>query len=702
MIHASVRQVAVRKRVLGMFFFVIIATIALIGRLAWIQIVMADELYDQAWEQWNRSIPTRSPRGCIYDRFGRLLAGSTTVETVVAIPPRVEDPGEAARLLSPVLEMDAGRLYELLTIQRSAIYLKRKVEPEVSQAVRDLELEGIIFTTEGKRYYPGGSLTAQVLGFVGMDQGWGGVEILYEDYLKGREGRLLFPSDALGRQIPHEIRRFVPPKEGMDVYLTIDETIQYIVERELARAMIEFMPKQAMVIAADPRSGAILAAAAYPTYDPARYADFSPETWVLAPVTSSFEPGSTFKLTTLAAAIEEGLYNENEFFHCTGHATVAGQSIGCWTAGRGHGSISYIEAVQSSCNPAFINLGQRLGKEKLFEYIHAFGYGQKSGIDYPGESAGLVFDLSAVGSLELATSAFGQGISVTPLQQLMAVSAMANGGYLLKPYLVEKIMDLEGNVVYRGEPEQIRQVISAETSARVTALMESVVTGGSGANALVEGYRFAGKTGTAEQVGPDGTYLGGQYIVSYIGFAPVEDPQIIMYVAVDSASRGIQWGSQISAPVYRRIMEDVLTYMQISPSDRSTLPPAAMVDVPDLYGMTVDEAAERLDTAGLLLRLVGDGNYIVNQTPKAGAVVPRLTQIVIYMGETGGSAEGAIRMPDLSGLTVREVAEVLDWMGLHLAAEGSGIAIRQEPEEDAYIDAGTIVKVYFGSPLQGH
>ncbi len=697
--EASVTQVAVRRRILIVLLFIAAVTLVLTGRLVWIQIVRADELYDQAWEQWNRSIPTRSPRGSIYDSRGRLLAGSTTVETIVAIPPRVEDPQQTAQLLSPVLDVETDKLYELLTMNLSSIYLKRKVEPEISQAVRDLELPGIVFATEGKRYYPGGSLASQIIGFVGMDQGWAGLEIYYEDYLKGREGRMLFPSDNKGRPMPHEVKRFVPPKEGADLHLTIDETIQYIVERELARAMLEYQPKQAMVIAADPQTGAILAAAAKPDFDPQHYADYDSNYWPLAPVTHSFEPGSTFKLTTLAASIEEGHYSQNEFFFCSGYANVSGHNIGCWTAGRGHGSISYLEAVESSCNPAFINLGQRLGKEKLFEYINAFGYGQKSGIDYPGEGSGLVFDLSQVGPLELATSSFGQGISVTPLQQLMAVSAMANGGFLMKPIIVREIRDFEGNTVFEQQPEVVRQVISRETSRQIAEIMESVVIKGSGMNAAIEGYRIAGKTGTAQKVGPGGVYIPGEYIVSFIGFVPVEDPQFIIYIAVDTATRGAQWGSQIGAPMARRIFVDVLNYLQIPSADRSPLPPAELVEVPDLQGLTIDEAAEMVDLGGLLLRIVGEGQYIVNQTPKAGAMVSQQTQVVVYLGNQDGLPDQSIKLPDLRGFTIREASEVLNWLGLRLEAEGSGIAVRQQPESGVVVEDGDVIKVYFGSPL---
>ncbi len=698
MIEVPVTLSAVRRRIAVMLFLIVLGVSALIGRLAWLQIIRSDELYSAAWEQWNRSIPARSPRGAIYDREGRMLAGSATVDTVVAVPAQIEDPGETAKVLAPLLDLTESELLEKLTMELSSIYLKRKVTPEISRQVRELVLPGIIFTTEGQRYYPNGTLASQLLGFVGMDEGLAGLEAYYEDYLKGKEGYLLFPCDNLNRPIPHEIKRFVPPREGMDLHLTLDETIQYIVERELARAMIEFQPKTVMAIAADPHTGAILAAASKPDYDPLHYDRFDSKYWALPPVTSSFEPGSTFKLVTLCAAVEEGIYNENEYYFCRGFASVGGHNIRCWT-GSGHGSITYLQAVESSCNPAFINLGQRLGEEKLFNYIRAFGYGQRSGIDYPGESGGLVFEPEQVGPVELATSAFGQGVSVTPLQQLMAVSAIANGGYLMKPYLVQKICNAEEEVVFEQQPEVLRQVISKSTAEKVTWVMENVAIRGSAMNAAIEGYRIAAKTGTAEKVGPDGRYLAGNYIVSFIGFVPAEDPQIVLYVAVDGATRGAQWGSQMGAPLFRRIMVDVLNYMQI-PSSEGASSTGGPVQVPDLQGLSVHDAAAQLDTAGLMLRFVGEGQYIVNQTPKAGASVPPQTEIIVYLAEDEAFSGGSISMPDLSGFTVKDVGQVLSWLGLYLEAEGSGVALRQEPASGAPVERGDVIKVFFGTPLE--
>lgn len=568
----AVKRATVRKRLILIFILTTLAIFYLISRLAWIQIVRADELYDQAWEQWNYNLPIRTYRGSIYDRHGRLLAGCASADTVGAIPPRLEDPQGVAGALSPVLGMDENSILELITMDRSAIYIKRKVDPEVSETVRKMNIPGIIFFDEEKRYYPAGNLASQLLGFVGMDQGWAGLEIYYEEYMSGSEGRLHYPADALGRQVPHDFNRYIAPQQGYDLHLALDETIQHIAEKELDRVMYEAAPQQAMVLAVDPYSGAILAAASRPDYNPEKYTSYDPESWKLAPFTSSFEPGSTFKMVVLAALIEEGLFDPNEYYHCPGHVTVSGYKINCWTVDRGgHGDISFYQSVGFSCNPAFVELGNRLGKEKLFEYAAAFGFGQLTGVDYPGESAGKIFNIDSVGPLELASTSFGQGISVTPVQQIMAVAAMINGGYLYKPYLVEEIRDREGKIIFNREPEIVRQVISGSTSLKLIEAMESVVLDGTGQAAALDGYRAAGKTGTAEKLGSDQKYSGDQFIYSFVGFAPVEDPRIVLFVAVDSVSRGPRLGTYTSAPLFKRIMEDTLNYLQVTPSEGTPL-----------------------------------------------------------------------------------------------------------------------------------
>lgn len=567
MAEFPVTRAIVRRRLIAIFILTVLVTMLLISRLAWIQIVQADELYEQAWKQWSHNVPISTARGSIYDSQGRLLAGSTSVNTVAAIPPQIDNPEAVAGALATILEMDAQRVYELITMDRSAVYIKRKVDPEVSEAVREMNIPGIIFFNEEKRYYPGDNMASQVLGFVGMDQGLAGVESYYEDYLSGSEGRLLYPADGRGKQLPHTFTRYALPQQGYDLHLAIDESIQHIIERELARVMENSAPKQVMALVLDPQTGALLAAAAKPDYNPGDYELYNPESWALAPITSSFEPGSTLKMVTLAAVIEEGLFNPDEIYHCSGHTTVNENQINCWTVDRGgHGDITFYESIGGSCNPAFIELGRRLGKEKLFQYMDAFGFGQATGIDYPGEGSGMIFSLDQVGPLELATATFGQGVSVTPIQQVMAVTAMINGGYLYQPYIVEKVTDQDGNILMKREPEIVRQVISEETSAQLIDMMESVIIDGTGHAAELESYRVAGKTGTAEKLDEHGNYSSSDFIYSLVGFAPVENPQLVLYVAVDGVTRGPRLGVHTSAPLFKNIMEDSLNYLQVSPS----------------------------------------------------------------------------------------------------------------------------------------
>lgn len=690
----------IRKRLLWVFCVMFFLMLSLVVRLGYIQFVRAEELTDKAWEQWNRTIPARSSRGNIYDRSGRLLAGSATVETVVALPQQIDNPRLTAVALAPVLEMTEERVFELITQNRAAVYVKRKIEEDIAREVRLLNLPGITFTQETKRYYPNGTLLSQLIGFVGMDQGWGGLEIYFEEDLKGLDGNIVFPTDNLGRPIPGA-HRFLPPREGRDLYLTIDETIQFIVERELSRSMLEYSPNRAIALAINPQTGELLAAASKPDFNPNNYNDYDKEYWRLFPVTDTFEPGSTFKLITLVAAMEENLYRENEGFFCPGHAEVSGHSIRCWTADRGgHGSINFLEAVLSSCNPAFMTLGERLGAQKLFDYIRAFGFGSRTGFDYPGEGAGLIFRPAQVGPLELATTSFGQGISVTPLQQVMAVSAIANGGYLLRPYVVQEMREMDGQVVREDSREVVRQVISRDTAENAALIMEEVVREGSGVNAAVDGYRIAGKTGTAQKVGPGGVYIPGEYILSFIGFAPIQDPQVLLYVAVDGARRGPQWGSQVSAPLFQAMMKDILPYLEIPPDKPDSEDEMRLIEVPSLKGLTVDEAGALLDTEGLLLKLVGTQGIITEQTPKAGAEVPLHTSIIVYLEDLWSEEPGLINMPDLQGMTIREAGEVLSQLGLKMEPEGSGIAVRQDPPPGVTVRKTQTAKVYFSSPLQ--
>ena len=420
---------------------------------------------------------------------------------------------------------------------------------------------------------------------MGIDEGLAGLENQYEAELAGQDGRIEMQTDGKGKKVPQGVEKFIPPIEGTDLVLTIDQNIQFIIEREMERVMLESEPLGIYAIAMDPQTGEVLGIAGKPDFDPNNYAAYPQENWKLTPISNTFEPGSTFKLVTLAAAIEEGHYHAQEGFFCTGYAKVAGTTIGCWTRGRGgHGAITFTDVVLGSCNPGFIELGNRIGADKLMEYVKAFGFGQKTGIDIIGEGTGILFSPQQYGPVEAATTSFGQGVSVTPIQQAVAVAAMVNGGYLMKPYVVKEMRDHAGNV-RKNEPQVLRRVISEETAQEVKRIMELVVTDGSGKTAYMEGYRMGGKTGTAQKVGSGGRYIDGQYILSYIGFVPVEDPKILLYIAVDAPQVGPQWGSQVAAPMYKRMMESILQYMEIPPSTTVTETVPKIVEVLNLIGL---------------------------------------------------------------------------------------------------------------------
>ncbi|WP_241420994.1 penicillin-binding transpeptidase domain-containing protein [Candidatus Contubernalis alkaliaceticus] len=695
----SLPTITFKKRLIFLFLIISLSMFMLIGRLAWIQLVKAEELQQEARDQWNRGITVSALRGTIYDRNGRILAGSATAETVVAIPRQVEDPEETARALAPVLEMTQERLVEILTQQSALVYVKRKVDEEIAREVRMLDLPGIDFAKESKRFYPNDSLASHVLGFVGIDEGLAGLEYYYEEELKGTDGRIIYQADARGIRMPQGIQQYMPSTPGLEMVLTLDETIQFIVERELNKALLEYDAESVLAIAVDPKTGEVLALAKKPDYDPNRYYDYPETSWQITPIFATFEPGSTFKLMTLAASIEEGQYNMNESFFCPGHATVSGQLIRCWTSDRGgHGSINFLEVVQGSCNPGFITLGQRLGEEDMIKYLHAFGFGSRTGIDLPGEGLGILFTPEQMGPVELATTSFGQGVSVTPLQQVMAVAAMANGGNLLRPYIVKEFRDEHGNVVKRNEPEIIRQVLAPETSEQVTWIMETVVQEGSGLNAYIEGYQIAGKTGTAQKVG-DGRYLAGKNIMSFVGFVPADDPQILLFIAVDEPKRGPMWASQIAAPIFRNMMVDILNYLNI-PQQAAEEQEVRTVSVPDMVGMTIDEASAGVNNEGLILKIVGEGDVIARQTPKPGALVPIQTNILVYVGEETMEDSEEVLVPDLQGKTLREAGEILSWMGLKLYPVGTGIAVKQEPAAGFKVNVGSTVTVEFNSPVQ--
>jgi stage V sporulation protein D (sporulation-specific penicillin-binding protein) len=633
-----VSNVTVRKRlafvlVAGILIFLIIDI-----RLGYVQFVLGNWLTDGAKSSWSRNIPFEPKRGEIVDRNGVALATNISAPTVWAVPRQIEDPSETAEKLAAALNMSKEKAYQYITKSEMIVRINeaRKISHEKAKEVRALDLKGIYIGEDSKRHYPFGNYLSHVLGFAGIDnQGLMGLELYYDKELKGEKGSVQFYANAKGQRMSDMADDYQPPIDGLDLKLTIDSRIQTIVERELDIAEAKYNPDGIIAIAMNPNDGEILAMASRPSFDPANFQNVPAEVYNRnLPVWSTYEPGSTFKIITLAAAIEEGKVDLHEdHFHDSGSVKVGGATLRCWKRG-GHGSQSFLEVVQNSCNPGFVELGDRLGKDTLFKYIKQFGFGEKTGIDLQGEGKGIMFNLDRVGPVEQATTAFGQGVSVTPIQQVAAVSAAVNGGTLYTPYIAKELVDpITGKVVMQKSPVVKRRVISEETSEKIRLALETVVAQGSGKGAFVESYRVGGKTGTAQKA-KDGRYLENNHIVSFIGFAPADDPQLVVYIAVDNPKGTVQFGGVVAAPIVGNIMEDSLHALDIKPRKNQvekemTWLDTPMIEVPDLKGMNRTEIQQHL--VNLRIEVSGEGKTVVKQSPSPGIKVKEGSTIRLYM-----------------------------------------------------------------------
>jgi stage V sporulation protein D (sporulation-specific penicillin-binding protein) len=634
-------NVTMRRRLVWGLLGLFVLFAALSIRLAYVQLGKGGELSAKAEDSWRRNIPFAAKRGEILDRQGTALTYNVSSPTVMAIPVQIKEPEETARRLAPLLDMSEDKVLKLITKRTASQKLQpggRKITMEKAQKIRDLKLPGIVVAEDNKRYYPYGDLAAHILGFTGIDnQGLTGVEKQQNSKLRGIDGSIAYLSDAGGRLMPGSSEKYIEPKDGLNLQLTIDKSVQSIMERELDQAMVKFQAKSALSIAMNPKTGEILGMAGRPSYEPALYKQYAPEIYNRnLPIWMTYEPGSTFKIITLAAALEEKKVNlKNDRFFDPGYIEVGGARLRCWKKG-GHGSQTFLQVVENSCNPGFVTLGQRLGKETLFKYIRNFGFGSKTGIDMIGEGNGILFKLPQVGPVELATTAFGQGVSVTPIQQVTAVSAAINGGNLYKPHITKGwIQPGTGKVLEKVEPELVRRVVSEDTSRQVREALESVVAKGTGRPAFIEGYRVGGKTGTAQKV-INGRYSSSEHIVSFIGFAPADDPQIVVYTAVDNP-KGIQFGGVVAAPIVQNILKDALIALKIPPRTNQIAKEYKYGEnpietVPDLVGATAADLYEDMNMNFMLVKS-GSGKTVVSQAPKPGSRLERGSTIRIYMGD---------------------------------------------------------------------
>ncbi len=612
---------------------IIFLFILIVAKVFYIQVIDYDKLNDYASNLWSRNLPVKADRGLIYDTNGEVLADNITTTSLVVIPNQIKDKESTAKKLAEILEVSYDDMYAHVSKQTSIERVHpegRRLSYEVADKIRNLKLDGVYLVKESQRYYPFDTYMSHTLGYVGIDnQGLSGLELMYDKYLTGKDGAIKYFSDAKGNKLElSEV--YEEPQDGMNLTLTINKDIQASIERELDNAVTKYNPDRAIALAMDPNSGEILGISARPNFSPNNYQDYTTEEINRnLPIWATYEPGSTFKIITLAAALEEGKVDlEKDKYTDTGSIKVENATLHCWKHG-GHGTETFLEVVENSCNPGFVVLGQRLGKYKLFEYIKNFGFGSKTGIDLNGESTGIIFDINKVGPVELATTAFGQGVSVTPIQQVTAVSAAINGGTLYKPYIVKSINEPETNTVIKENKKTVvRKVISEETSAKVRAALESVVSNGTGRTAYIDGYRVGGKTGTAQKV-ENGRYLVNNYILSFIGFLPADDPQIVVYVAIDNPKGVNQFGGVIAGPPAKAILEDAIKALNIEkPSGgmekEYQYTDKKYVTVPDVTGKSKKDAEKEL--ADFNIEYEGSGETITYQSPEAGSR--------IYEGET--------------------------------------------------------------------
>lgn len=629
-----------RIRLLILLATIIMSIIAI--RLAYVQFVLGKDISEKALDLWLRDIVYEPDRGAILDRHGRPLTTNVTTSSVIIIPHQIKDKQKVVNHLVDILHLTKSEAENYVSKRASTVRIHpkgRKISEEQERELKQLNLEGVYLAKDSKRDYPYDRMLSHVLGFTGIDnQGLIGLEKIYDQQLKGKVGSLAYFSDAKGGRIKNLAQVYNPPADGYHLKSTIDLDIQTIVERELDEAEITYRPDGSMAIVVQPKTGEVLALSSRPNFHPREYKGVPQETFNRnLPIWSTFEPGSTFKIITLAAAINEQLIdiNKDKFFD-KGYVSVGGARLRCWKKG-GHGSQTMLEVAENSCNPGFVHIGNLLGDKKLFEYIKRFGFGTKTGIDLEGEGTGILFRPEQIGPVELATTSFGQGVSVTPIQQVMAVAAAVNGGYLYEPFIAKEWIDPKTNeIIFSKEPTLKRQAISKETSEILTGVLESVVAKGTGRPAYVHGYRVGGKTGTAQKVGPDGRYLANDHIVSFIGFAPSDDPQVVVYVALDNPKDTIQFGGVVAAPIVRSIIDHSLRVLEVDPRkdglEKSYLwPEEPLETVPNLIGMHKDELVTNL--FNFKLDYSGDGNIVLDQEPKSGTALPEGATIRLYFGK---------------------------------------------------------------------
>ena len=625
--------------------------VVLVGRLFFLQIIDKSDLQAKNLSQVQVDRKLQSPRGTIYDRNGRPLAMSVVTKSLYADPKMIkQSPSEVAELIAPYVTMSKEDIVKSLQEDTAFVWIDRMMEPEkskaVAQLIEDKNLEGLNFVEESKRYYPNGNLAAQVLGFVGTDdKGLDGLEMVLDDELKGGIQKELVATDRKGNAIFGSVLSKFLPDKGKSVTLTIDATIQFIAERALDKAMVDTGAKHASVIVMDPKTGEILAMANRPSYDPNNYNQSGEEAFKNIAVTNLYEPGSTFKPIIASAALAAGKWKLDTVYNDKGAFAANGHIIRNWD-GKGYGPVRLLDILKYSLNTGMAEIGTLTGADILSKYVRDYGFGSETGIELPGEGEGILYNPDDMSKLDVATMSIGQGIAVTPLQMVRAFGALANGGAMMKPHIIKSYSNSQGDVTSTTETSVVGQPVPAETVKTIVDILEKEVSEGGGTKAMVEGYHFAGKTGTAQKLDTKhGGYLDGQYIASFIGFGPVEDPKFVVLVVIDDPQKGSYYGSQIVAPVFKDIVSQLVRYYQMSPYVKESTPVAV-------------KAANTLPE------------------PKPGS-------------------DGSVTLPNFTGFTYGEVRDWLHKAGLAFKPDGTGTATSQDESSGTTVQAGTAITVHF-------
>ena len=707
-----------------------------------LQIVRHEELQSKAVNQQTRRTVVTASRGTIYDRTGNIMAISASAETIILSPLEIDravndkdapvswTKDTLAAGLAELLDGDAAAIRKRMDNTKSQYeVIKLRAEEDTANAVRayinENKIVGVHLVADAKRYYPYGSLASHVIGFVGDDNtGLYGLEARYEQELEGQSGMVVSTKDNAGNDMMYAYEQYFAAQNGSDLTLTLDTTIQYYLEKGLDTMTDKFAAANgATGIIMDAKTGGILAMASSPSYDLNDFAAVQDKTlqermergestlaemqllqWRNKALNDTYEPGSTFKILTLAAALEEGVINKNTTVNCNGYVNISNYTIHCSNK-VGHGLQTLVQSVGNSCNPAFISYGLKLGNTKFYDYMKSFGLMDGTGIDLGGEATGIFADPSSFTQLDLACYSFGQNFNVTPLALITAQAACINGGYLHTPYLVERITDSNGSVTYQHDSTPVRQVISEETSATVRECLEYVVASGTGKNGQVAGYRIGGKTGTADKTGTKtNDNPKGDVVVSFLCFAPADDPQVIMLLTMDTPSRYTGTyvsGGNMVAPIASSIMSEVLPYLGVEPSYSAEELLGMDTTVPNVIGMSVEEAKSKLSERGLACKLHGDGQTITDQTPAGGAIIPGKSAVILYAGADKSTAK--CKVPYLIGKTPSEANTAATGAGLFIrfsgatASESSAVRVlSQTIEAGTEVEAGTVITVQLG------